>query len=521
MQIVTSHDDTPLYGDPDLPLAVSVSGGLTRVGYPFGAATGEAVFTPGAKTVTLTGQRRTFTEQKKIFTDDFGRAVTTGWGQSPGGGLWGTFQGSDSNYSVSSGGGRIASASANVSRYARINDTLKSVDFQTQVTLDTLPTGASTSAGVVFAWSGVSNHYRCRITFNTTGSLSTTLAKNVAGSETVLAGATTVGTGWVAGEVWNIRVVHDGVSSIATYVWKEGTAQPGTPTHTATDSTFTQGDIGVRVITTTGGNTTGTAIYDNFKVNAATWPTPPTVTHNTWVRALPYPFVGWTADVAAWLRNAAEDTTPDALAYAVSYINGGPVITDPRRSNKQVLGVSGYGPLNPDGTRIEGADFNDYIGITWIYLASEGGTTDTAEASQLHCLDCSGLVRMVFGYWLGLPMTQAVAAYFDGLNIPRNTQYMGPSGPGVVIASMPASAPATTDLRIGDVLFFDADQSDEAEGQIDHCGIYLGVDDNSGLKRFISSRKTVNGPTFGDCGGPSVIGSSGTYSTRFRKIRRF
>ncbi|MFD8191602.1 hypothetical protein [Streptomyces wuyuanensis] len=48
-----------------------------------------ATLTAGARTVTVRGLTRTFTEQQKPFTDRFGRAVT-GWGTSPGGGRWAT-----------------------------------------------------------------------------------------------------------------------------------------------------------------------------------------------------------------------------------------------------------------------------------------------------------------------------------------------------------------------------------------------------------------------------------------------
>ena len=50
-------------------------------------------------------------------------------------------------------------------------------------------------------------------------------------------------------------------------------------------------------------------------------------------------------------------------------------------------------------------------------------------------------------------------------------------------------------VRIGDLLFFDADPDDGT--RIDHVGMYLGLDAGN-HHRFISSRKGANGPTLGD-----------------------
>ena len=59
-----------------------------------------ATYTDGAKTVIHRGQTRTFTEQLALFTDPFSRTVINGWGPSPGGGVWLTSGGSDTDYQV-------------------------------------------------------------------------------------------------------------------------------------------------------------------------------------------------------------------------------------------------------------------------------------------------------------------------------------------------------------------------------------------------------------------------------------
>jgi hypothetical protein len=49
--------------------------------------------------------------------------------------------------------------------------------------------------------------------------------------------------------------------------------------------------------------------------------------------------------------------------------------------------------------------------------------------------------------------------------------------------------------------------------------MYLGID-SGGHHRFISSRKTANGPTLGDTGGRSILDGTGFYAVAFRSARR-
>nr|MBA2556149.1 hypothetical protein [Chloroflexota bacterium] len=49
---------------------------------------------------------------------------------------------------------------------------------------------------------------------------------------------------------------------------------------------------------------------------------------------------------------------------------------------------------------------------------------------------------------------------------------------------------------------------------IDHDGIYVGLD-GAGHARFVSSRRTADGPTIGDAGGASVLDGSGYWAEAF------
>jgi len=210
----------------------------------------------------------------------------------------------------------------------------------------------------------------------------------------------------------------------------------------------------------------------------------------------------------AWLKSALADTSPDLLDVALQYVTGAPVV---RAADGSVLSSdASYGPLQPDGTRQEGSDFNDYLGVPWAY----GATTDAPEAEQFGSLDCSGFTRMVFGYRSHLPMSLDP----DGIRLPRRAYQMFDSAPGVVtVPNSGSQALATSALLPGDLVFFDTSTDDGS--QIDHVGIFLGTD-SAGAARFVSSRKTVDGPTLGDVGGRSTLTGTGYYATAWRAARR-
>jgi hypothetical protein len=228
-----------------------------------------------------------------------------------------------------------------------------------------------------------------------------------------------------------------------------------------------------------------------------------------WVRVLDQPFTG-TIDVA-WLDAARADTSNDVIARSLQYIEGAPPITS-NVTGLQIAGDASYGPL-VDGARQEGSDFNDYLGITWTY---PDGTRDTNEAGQLHSLDCSGFMRMLWGYRHHVPLTGGADG--DGRALPRRAVQMFATGPGVVTIDVDRYASDEVDrLFVGDLVFFDAATDDGTA--IDHVGMYLGID-VEGHPRFISSRKSINGPTFGDYSGASTLDGTGLYARSFRAARR-
>jgi len=264
----------------------------------------------------------------------------------------------------------------------------------------------------------------------------------------------------------------------------------GTPNAVAT---FT---IGARTVTLRG----------TTRVFAEPATTTASVTSTTWVRLLPRPFTGKVD--TTWLTAALSDTSPDVLATAAQYTTGAPRLLAP--DGRFLAGDADYGPLRSDGTRAEGSDFNDYLGMAWSY----GATTDQPEANELNALDCSGFVRMVLGYRLKVEMTLDP----DGVRLPRRAVQMLASAPGVVtLPNTGSRPPSTSALAPGDLLFFDGSTDDGTA--VDHIGLYLGLD-SAGAPRFVSSRKTANGPTMGDVGGKSLLSGSGLYAVSWRAARR-
>ncbi|GAA3222573.1 NlpC/P60 family protein [Nonomuraea helvata] len=136
-----------------------------------------------------------------------------------------------------------------------------------------------------------------------------------------------------------------------------------------------------------------------------------------------------------------------------------------------------------------------------------------SEARQKESLDCSGFVRMVLGYRGGYSL--GIGDTLSKSALPRRAVQMADeNAPGITVIDGGTAKPTSyADLRTGDLLFWDASTDDGTA--LDHVGIYLGID-STGKHRFISSRKTVDGPTLGDEGGPSTLDSATLYDRSWR-----
>ncbi|HVK26203.1 MAG TPA: NlpC/P60 family protein [Actinokineospora sp.] len=232
-----------------------------------------------------------------------------------------------------------------------------------------------------------------------------------------------------------------------------------------------------------------------------------TVTTTAWVRLAPEPWRAG-AERADWFAPwfAATHSEPDALAVAMEYIDGARARTD--GAGVRYGGDAQFGPQAPGEGRLEQSDFYDYLGVDWHFPDK----IRRPDPTRYGAVDCSGFVRLVYGYRLGYP-TRADNA--PGPGLPRRAYAL--AGHGVeLVANTTATATDYTALQPGDLLFFD---TEGAPDQLDHAGIYLGTD-NTGHHRFISSRAMANGPTLGDLGGTSLLDDNGRYSRQWRAARR-
>jgi cell wall-associated NlpC family hydrolase len=240
-----------------------------------------------------------------------------------------------------------------------------------------------------------------------------------------------------------------------------------------------------------------------------------TVTTDAWIRLAPMPWAAG-AEKAAWFRpwltRAVQDRSQDALAIAMDYVDGAQARKDAKAL--QFAGDASFGPLSdqdPDG-RAENSDFYDYLGVEWKFA---DGKRELPARDHFRSLDCSGFIRMVYGYRMKYPLR---GTNTKGPGLPRRAFAMAGFGPGTLL--IPNTGRAARDygvLQEGDLVFFNHGAT--SGPTIEHSGIYLGIDD-SGHHRFLSSRVKADGPTLGDFGGESLLDGPGYWSGRFLTARR-
>ncbi len=516
---------------PGAPVRTEVRHGQQRV----------AVLTKGARTVLLSGPERTFTENKQSFTDVFDRLVPDpallpakrlkpGWGTSPAGGTWSVYGGTagDADFGVhTKGAATMLLKDTEAGRYATLTDDgISDADVSCEAAFDKVPTGNACSFALLFGYRGGGAHYRARLSFTTKGEVDLRVEKVMNGETTLLAEAGPLATDVRAGDAWRIRVRRKGAKAQVT-AWPAAGAEPTRPTVEIEDSEagLRSGRVGIRGFASPGcTNLPVTLTVGRFEVTAATWETPPAVTHRDWVRLLDAPFDGeWTPAVEATVRGWAGSMAPDVLSYAMMFLPGAPGVrgADPRVAGADVLGEAGYGKPDSQGLRPVGADFHDYMERPWTFPDE----TRRPEGGQRGNLDCSGYVRMVYGFHLGVGMVAVKDPAKKAL--PRKSGAMVDFAPGVRVAQRAGSggsAPDLGQLQPGDLVLFDVndvagDPEDPDAYDVDHVGVYLGLD-RAGRRRFLSSRKSADGPTMADVSGASTLDGPGIYADALHTVHR-
>ncbi|WP_212612434.1 NlpC/P60 family protein [Pseudonocardia hierapolitana] len=238
------------------------------------------------------------------------------------------------------------------------------------------------------------------------------------------------------------------------------------------------------------------------------------VTTRVWVRLMPHEWRAGAEDepwFRPWLQENLGSTAPDVLASAAEYLDGAPEQRDAEGVRKG--GDARFGPPGPNGgPSPENSDFYDYLGIGWRFPDKQARRPDP---ERYGAVDCSGFVRLVYGYRAGYPL---LATEKPGAGLPRRARAMAEVGPGTVVLPDTGVPPTNVGaLQAGDLLFFDLDEAPDR--RMDHVAVYLGRDDR-GQPRFVSSRRRADGPTLGDLGGTSVLDDGGHYARSFRAAKR-
>ncbi len=188
--------------------------------------------------------------------DNFGRSVSSGWGNADAGGAWDTSGGSASDYSVTGALGRQAQTTVAVLRASMLPGVFADADAYATVSTSATATGASHTIRVAARFVDANNYYMAEVTFSTTQTVALALRKNVAGSFTTLASQSPVsGLTHGANTQFRVRFQVTG-STIRAKIWLASAAEPSDWTVSAADTTITTGQVGVRARLETGNTNT-------------------------------------------------------------------------------------------------------------------------------------------------------------------------------------------------------------------------------------------------------------------------
>jgi hypothetical protein len=157
----------------------------------------------------------------------FARQVTNGLGTANIGGAY-TVSSATTGYFVANGVGRIPGAiGANRSAYLPdVNQ--RDVDFLTDLTLDTKPSGSGAYVSLVARRTAPGTDYRVKVRFMPNGSVVLYLVRSVNGTETILHWNTVPGLTVEPGEAVRARFVVEGGASttVAATLWSKNSAGP-------------------------------------------------------------------------------------------------------------------------------------------------------------------------------------------------------------------------------------------------------------------------------------------------------
>jgi hypothetical protein len=200
----------------------------------------------------------------------FPGTVSSGWGSDVTGAAFVNSGGAASDYNVGSGVATQSNTSVNVRRTSRIDVGATDQDYTVDVMItQTSASGASITQWVAGRVDTISDCYVARLDVGTTGAVTLSLVKLIAGVQTTIASAVTVAAAHVGSQWWRVHLQIIGTTIRASAWIPSAGGEPPTWQVTATDSSITVGtQIAVMSRLTTGNTNVLPVIFswDNLSV---------------------------------------------------------------------------------------------------------------------------------------------------------------------------------------------------------------------------------------------------------------
>ncbi len=224
-------------------------------------------------TDTASSQVTVFDAGNAFALDAFGRTVGSGWGSADLGGTW-ALTGTTSNFSVGSGVGRMVVPAAGNTRTAVLASLAQtSVDAQVTAAANKTATGGGTDLVLIGRRVNATNDYRVQAKIQSNGSVSLSLRRVVAGTNTSLAAVTVPGLTYTADQQLRIRfqIQGTGPTTLRAKVWAVGQTEPAAWQLQTTDSSAAlqaTGGVGVSsYLSSATTNAPVTVSWDDLAIN--------------------------------------------------------------------------------------------------------------------------------------------------------------------------------------------------------------------------------------------------------------